>query len=399
MAQKLEKVKAGDLITASFMNTLLTQLEDLEDRVAALETNVSTPSLVVKITGFEFNKSPLRVGDRLRVKGQNFSVPAELNEVFIGGVKVLSFALDSGDTQLSFDVPTIPGLAGAGSNVTVKVTNPNGTDSDVVTVAPKLIIPDGTIQVTYVTPPVMPLGTPNIESSKSYIFTLEVKATADQQGNYTLTPSVIGVQNWTAELLEDNGDTVRSSNVITLPGNPITGATKHIRVRVKVPSAQANGTAGTVRLAVNENTPDTGVVPGNAQFVVTVGQPPPTPETRVRIMLESAFDSARITLGKVMLKRGQGMGMVGFSLQFAVGGNFQVTTAVKNPTGWTVGDIDSPSFTLANPPQGTTANKTVLAQFAAGASAAETEILINVTGTPTTGPAVNIKYAVTAGAD
>ncbi|HEV2801605.1 MAG TPA: hypothetical protein VGW12_13960 [Pyrinomonadaceae bacterium] len=393
MVQKLEKVKAGDLITANFMNSLLSHLEDLEERVAALEATDPTPA-AVKITGFEFSKNPLRVGHRLKVKGKNFSVPPELNQVFIGGVKVQTFALDSGEEQLSFDIPDIPGLVEGGSMVTVQVTNPKGTASDSLSVSPKLIIPSGNILVTYLIGPVMPAGQPNIVAGGSYIFTFEVKAIASQQGNYTLTPSVIGVQNWTAELLEDNGDIVRQSNVITLPGVPGAGATKNIRVRVKVPVGQVTGTAATLRLAVVENTPDTGVTPGNTQFTLTIGSPPPTPETRVRATLESALEPAAISQNKVMFKRGQGMGTVGLALHFTIAGNFTVTTAVKNTTGWTIGEVNTPSFQVGTPAPGQTSKHSLLAQFAAGASAGETEMYVNIKGTG----GIDIKYAQTIGA-
>ncbi|MDQ1591844.1 MAG: hypothetical protein QOG71_2471 [Pyrinomonadaceae bacterium] len=402
MVQKLEKVKAGDLITAGFINSLISQLENLEARVAELEDASSQPGQVVKITGFEFTKIPLRVGHRLEVKGKNFSVPPELNEVFIGGKKVQNFALDSGEDQLVFDVPDIPNLVESGSNVIVKVTNPLGTASDTVKVSPKLIIPQGNIQVTYLIAPVMPIGKPNIEQNSSYIFTFAVKAIASQQGDYTLTPSVIGVQNWTAELLADNGDTVRPSNIITLPGVPGTGATKNIRVRVKVPNSQPNGTKGTVRLAVSENTPDTGVTPGNQQFDITVGSPPPSPETRVRMQLESVQGGAAMGTGananKVVFKRGD-VGIVGLSLEFAVGGSFTVATAVKTPTGWTVGETDVTTFEVAKPAQGQTSHQSVFAEFTAGPTAAETEMYVMIKGTVKESQnGVDIKYAQTIAA-
>jgi hypothetical protein len=280
--------------------------------------------------------------------------------------------------------------------VPVQVTNPKGTDSDTVKVSPKLIIPQGNIQVTYLIGPVMPVGSPNIESNKAYIFTFEVKAIASQQGTYTLAPKA-NLQGWTAELLEDNGDTVRQSNVITLPGVPGSGASKNIRVRVKVPTNQAAGVNCTVHLDVKENTPDTGVTPGNQFIEVIVGQPPPSPEKRVRIMLESAQDAAHIdvALNKILFKRGQGMGTIGLSLEFSVADKFTVTTAVKNSTGWQIGDVEPSTFTVGTIPEGKTSKATVLAQLAAGQSAAETEMFVVVKGEK----GVNIKYAQTIGGE
>lgn len=393
MAQKLEKVKPGDLITSAFMNALLSQLESLEGRVAALEGGTQ-PDQTVKITGFEFNTNPLRVGHQLMVKGQNFSVPSELNEVTIGGVEVKSFAINGGEEQLGFTIPDIDGLSESGSSVVVEVSNAKGSDSDSLNVSPKVVIPQGNIQVLYKIPPVM-VGSLNIESAKAYIFTFDMKAFASQQGNYTLTPSVIGASTWTAELLEDNGDTVRASNVITLPANPSVGELRSIRVRLKIPAAQANGTAGTLRLAVTENTPGTGVTPGTAQFIVTVGHPPPTPDNRVRIMLESAEGAARVVGNKVVFKRGGGAGTVGLSLEFTVGGNFTVATSLKSSTGWTAGGVDIPSFQVSTPAPGTTTKQTIVAQFTAGATAAETEMFVTITG----GQSVNAKYAQTVGVE
>lgn len=396
MAQEFNQVHPGDLITSSFMNSVLNKLETLEDRVAALEAGGGGGSEAPRLMITEVNgPTPLRVGDPLTVKGVNFAVPAVNNEVKIGGVAVTSFGINSGATQLTFVIPEVPNLSPQGSAVTLNVKNKttDSSDSKTLTLRPAQSVPSGFIQVLYKTPPVLPLGETMILANRSYIFSFEVAIFATQQGSYTFTPQVTGATGWTAQILNDNNDQARTTPVtISVPGNDTVGAKLNLRVKLTIPTGQANGITGTLQLNVVENTPGTQVMPGGGQLIATVGQPPPTPETRVRISLESAEGAATIvpSQGKVNFNRALegGLGTVGFSVRFTEGGQYNAAVMLRNTSGWTFNLIEPQSFNVQQPAQGQTTNVQILAQFTAGQSAAATEMLVTITKAST----VNVQH-------
>lgn len=373
MAQQFERVKPGELITANLMNTIFDKLKSLDSRVTLLETSGPGDNTVV-ITGFSFTE-PLHVGDVLTIVGRNFSVPADNNIVTVGGVRVPFFRFGSSDSQLTFDVPNVAGLDPNGSSVNVVVTNPKGTDSDTVTLRPALLIPQGRVEVLYNIAPVLPFGDPNIRAG-SYIFGFSVTAFVDQDATYTLTPTIDGSGVWSAQLLEDGSDQPRASDQITIPGN-IAGVQRNIRVRATVPN-QPDGTTGTLTLAVTENTTGTMVTPGNDQIDITIGSPPPTPETRVRVTLRLADAGAQIVGDKVQFTR-DSPGRVQFTILFTEGGTYQVAAVMRNATGWSTAEIDLPTFNVTPPAAGSTTNQNINVIFTAGATGTDTDLVFMVT--------------------
>jgi|SRR5688572_6266292 len=378
------RVRPGELITAELMNQILAQLESLETRVTALET--STPgSSGVEITGFD-GPTPFRVNQPLTMRGRGFSNPGELNRLTIGGAPVTRFGFDSTTTQLTFTIPEVPGLAEAGTTVPVRVTNvANESDTSELTLRPAIIVPRGRLEVVYRTPPVMPAGELTITGSRTYVFGFEITAFVDREARYTLAPTITGSGGWTATMVSEGSE---PPNVITIPAG-VTGVTRTVRVSVTVPAAAA-GTTGQLTLNVSENTAGTGVVPGNAQISLTIGSPPPTPDTRVRISLAGADPPASISGNGARFLRNNVQGTLRIMLHFSVGGAFMVTTSMRNGTGWTSGGVDLPTFTVLAPAAGTTTNQPILAQFAAGDSATNTDFLLRVQGPE----GINVQYAL-----
>ena len=383
MADPIERVKPGDLITHVLMNSIIDKLESLQAKVAALEA-AGPGDGTVAITGFTYTE-PLRVGDILTVNGRNFSVPAENNIVTVGGARVGFFRFGSADDRLIFDVPEVTGLDPQGSPVTVSVTNPNGNASDDVNLRPRQVVPRGRLEIVYSDPPVMPFDNPNIREG-TYIFGFSLTAFVDREATYTLTPTITGTGSWGVQLLQSDSDQPRDSNEITIPGN-VSGVQRTIRVRVTVPNLP-NGTTGTLSLGVTENTADSQVSPGNATIEITVGQPPPTPETRVRVTLRRADLSARISGNKVQFPRNNEPGRIAFTILFAEGGTYRVAASVKNPSGWSAPEIDTQTLEVTPPSPGSTTNQNVNVLLQASDTAADTDMVFSVTR----GTEISVRY-------
>ncbi len=381
MALKFPRVQPGDLITADQWNSVLDALESLDSRIGA------GPDRSVAITGL-FPAGSRRVGEHLTVKGNNFAVPAILNEVTVDTVHISAFGFDYSDKQLSFDLPDVPDL-GTGKTVVIKVSNTNGFDTASLTLLPALTFPQGRLEVLYTVAPVVPVADPNIRAG-TYTFTFSVTAFVDREATYKLDPTISG-SGWTAQLLKEDSDQPRDTNLITIPGN-IAGVRRDIRVQVTVPN-QPNGSAGTLTLTVTDTSGGGKVTPGHADVPITIGNPPPTPETRVRVSLRSASAGAQIVGNKVQFARNTA-GAIAFNILFneasAPGVPYGAAVELKSPTGWTKGGISPSSIDVPNVP----ANQDVNVILTAGDTAASTDLLITISrGGIGGGKPITVTYA------
>jgi len=135
----IARVKPGDLITADFINGLIDIISDLQARVGDLENGLGQ-SQNVQITAFDPPPPPQGAGQALgqvmRIYGVNFAFPSANNTVKLqnfgvpsGGLAVVqTFRPGSSPTQLEFVIPTnIAGIAAGGTDVTITVSNSNGS--------------------------------------------------------------------------------------------------------------------------------------------------------------------------------------------------------------------------------------------------------------------------------
>ena len=88
MAQELENIQPGDLITSNLMNRIVDKLNSLETRVGLLEA-VGPEGEAVVITGL-LPSGPVGLGSELRVTGRNFGLPSA-NVVTIDNIQVTQF--------------------------------------------------------------------------------------------------------------------------------------------------------------------------------------------------------------------------------------------------------------------------------------------------------------------
>jgi hypothetical protein len=136
MATESIRVRPGDIITANFMNDLLTVLDDLRDRVDRLESG-GTPGSQVTITGFN-PTTQVAVAQPLTITGSNFDDVTANNTIQIGGQPVTQFRVGSTSTELRIIVPEIAAVPPDGMNVTVSVANKNGRAERLYRVLPKV---------------------------------------------------------------------------------------------------------------------------------------------------------------------------------------------------------------------------------------------------------------------
>ncbi len=183
------KVNPGDLIASAYLNQIIDALSGLDQRVSKLEAVGSVTNPVI-ITGFTATQ-PVHVGDQIEVDGAGFMIPSVLNQVSIGGVVVTGFAFSSSSTKLVFTVPALPTATPAGTPFTVTVTNANGSaTSQPIIIQSAVVAPAGRTQFVFSTPPVMPVGQPNITAGQVYQFAFSLTAITNLEGNYAITPTM-----------------------------------------------------------------------------------------------------------------------------------------------------------------------------------------------------------------
>lgn len=371
MSGLISKVSPGDLITAHAMNDIIDKLTDLELRIAALElTGGGTGVIIVSVTS---TSSPIRVGSRISVNGSGFAQPAALNAVTVANVAISSNAFNfaSDGEHLIFDVPAVPNLAEEGTLVTLTVTNVNGTGSIQFVLRPEAQVPTGNIQLFYSSAPVMPALEPNITANRSYIFVYTALTSVNLPSTYTVTPNLTGQAGWTAEVLQDALDQPRITPFSIASGSNVSTS---IRVRVNVPAGAPNAAAANLMISMGAATQGTNILPGNSgPIAITVGSPPPTPETRARITLRSVPVN-----GRIQLTRNTAAGVL-FNLIVTEGSGtpYVVSGAFRDVVAGTINPIPGLNAPVATPQQPATLPFTAVVNPAA--QAMNTDLIITVT--------------------
>jgi len=317
----------------------------------------------VQITGFVATQ-PIHVGDQIEIDGAGFLVPAELNQVSIGGSQVtdLSSSLNS-STKLFVNVPNIPGATSAGILVNITVSNTSGsaTSSFQLQVFSAVTAPRGNTDLQFSTPPVMPVGQPDITSGQAYTFSFSLVAVTTLAANYALTASATGT-GWSAQLV--------GSSTIAVAAGQSTNVSLQVTAGTGV---------GIVTLSAVETTPGSVVSPGNAELTITAGSPPPTPETSIRVTLAGASGGGTVSGAGVVFTLNT-EGVIGFTIVLTnAGNNYTVTAALGTPAGWTIGAIAGSPFNIQPaPPVGSPATTTIGVPLTAATGAAATNLLVTV---------------------
>lgn len=250
-------VAPGDLITAELFNNIMSDVNELMVRVAALEGGAGTakPPIITRIEPFT-----VTAGNEMTVIGENLT-PSLLTLIEIGDTRIATnrLKLGSGSTRLIFNAPTMIGLPPAGAPVTIEIANPAGQAEAAFVLRPgesenlQAIIAFRLMSVT-----------PNQDIARTTTYTLafEVDISSSHAETFTLVPSlaVTPATGWSV--------TVQGNNQITVPlsaGSPVTRA-----FTLQLQTGNNDGT-GQVSVALNANR-FTGFT-RQRNFPVAVGDP------------------------------------------------------------------------------------------------------------------------------
>jgi hypothetical protein len=325
------KVEPGDLITASLMNDVLRQLEQLEVRIAVLEKG-SVGTAGVKITELTGSK---RIGSLLEIIGKNFEVPVALNTIQIDNIPITN--LNSGtSTKIVFNIP--PNISGAPKEVTLTVSNANGSDSHKFIVLPAEQIPEGQLVITE---NLAGIGQINIGQTYTYQFILNSETIPGE--TYRLEAkydSVVGASDlaWreNTTLVLPNGQ----QQFIELPSfTPVT-----IGVKVKIPAGAQRARLYLVAQSVHN---DAKLSRTSSAVAIKVGSEQEASDPRVDVKVQPFGLLAKARLVKVdgvdtIEVPFQSSANLSFKASFKVAGTYTFETVMDPAAGsdWTIANLN-----------------------------------------------------------
>ena len=264
--QDLQQVQPGDLITADFMNALLSSVSDLEVRVAQLEAG-SGPTATGPVVTSTSPAQTVQVGGLLALFGLNFS-PLSSTTVHIGEASVTQFAAGSDSQTLRFSVPQLSGLP---RSVPITVTTPSGTSSPAVMmqVTPSDVFQGGQVFVDdeNTSPP-----TPQAGQPAQYQF--QVRSETLQPVTYQFT--AVATQVTPASPPAVWPATLNSSQQQIAEGTPFVAV-----VTVMVPAGATAGESASLTLTARSL--DGSLTATSSPVPVTVGQAAAVSDPRIQL--------------------------------------------------------------------------------------------------------------------
>lgn len=318
MPEQFERVQPGDLITADFMNRLLTALEGLEGRVAALEGATAGAVVITRVS-----PEPVRVNQRLQVEGRNFGFSTGAHRVFLDTVQVLSFVSGT-DERMIFTVPPIPGLPQEGRTVTLSVRNQDVVASRPIVVLPLQLPLEGNLEISFQS------GAPiTISPGGQATLPYRVFSRVNQTARFPIQATVSGVPNVSAwqdqiQILGQDGAPLDSGSIEL-------GTLREGTVLVRIPSVPTSPSSFT--LTVSSIVPGVAVRPDIRSF--SVGTPTQAEDPSFSFVPFGAEPPAAHIGGEIRLPAG-GQALLTFLAEFTVEGQYNLLPRVVTGTGWTV---------------------------------------------------------------
>lgn len=378
MTVPVQRVQPGDLITSSFVNSLIDTLVDLDRRIASLEAGVTTSRQMMI-----FSPTPtdtFHVGDEMRILGQGFGIPALNTVTFDNTARVATFKTGSSENLLIIDVPNLI-LPQQGKVVTMAVSNATGfaqTSFNLLPEVPKL--PVGTISMNQVASPQQLVQAPGFD-----LF-YNVGAAVNLAETYVVGAQLTNAPGWQAFLADAQNNKLTPSE---LQLGAFASGQMHIRVVVP------NGASGTAQLVVTvasktnpaSNTNPNGITTASTGILSLPvgGLAPGADKIGVafnRVFAPAAFDG----ISTFTVPRNQ-TGTIGFMVTLPPGApaaNYTATLAFdQGATGWGAPQITDPQTSPPNAATcrfpNATGQKTILVNIAPQGNTQPTNLTITVT--------------------
>jgi hypothetical protein len=313
-------VAPGDLITAELFNQMLSDINDLAIRLAALEGASGGPVIDhIEPAGDK------PAASKITIVGLNFRPDDVDTFVSFGNIQIADFFVESDETHIMVPVPV--SLQGLPADVPVSVTcNGKKSNAVVIRVVPQVITPTGFPHVTY-----QGGALPEIVIGDTYDLTWHIHSQVNVAQTFDLVPTV-NVQSGTA-----NAAAWLAEIQVTPPG-PVTispGASQDIAMKVKVP---ANAGVADVGLRAESTTVD--VIQGQGAPVhFAVGDTPKLPDNRAlpsvaQFISNSSLSSLNIQGQPKGFKIAPSVNKLALPLQIATnaqGGGFYLFEGVPEP--------------------------------------------------------------------
>jgi len=320
-----QSVRPGDLITAEQFNQILSDVNDLLQRVAILEAGTDTTAKKPVIHAIL--PKIVRTGDEVTVQGEN------LTPKLLSGVQVEEVSIDlqdlsskSGPTLLVFKAPAVS-LPSSGATVVLRVDNPAGFAQETYFQLPAVaenIKADVAFALTGVTPkePIQP--------NKTYDYKFEIEIHSSHDESFVLTPKISGT-GWTAVV-----DGSAKIDVTSASAGPGIKVTKTIKV--------TTGASGTGSLDLSLKGTKFPAFAASAQPTpVKIDQQQPIPDSGMKVHSVSAAPTVdRLIVDTTLLVKAAQGATPGLTLltvltQFPTSGKYKIEGLAVTPPGeWNV---------------------------------------------------------------
>jgi hypothetical protein len=355
MAQLLNRVQPGDVITSEMWNLVVDTINEL------LQSGQSTGIKVAAMVPAGTIAEPIRIGTLLQITGQNFGYSiGQTSVTFTGAVGSAVIARDkmltgSSDSRLLLIVPQIPGLPQTGATVALRVDNGVATDDRSVFVMPIVVTLQGDVFVSW-RADITPNPNPNpLQANQPAGFAFQLQTGINMPATFNLSAAI---PNATAaippelpasiEFHDESGNTIPNKSV-----DMGKSETRNIVVRIpQIPQAWANQSFSLRFTATSGNVTNADTRSFTVGTLVPPTDPNIQPQQTGAVVLEVATGNVdtnplngKLDGTTISLKPGRQM-IVMFNLKLTQTGNHDLTIQPKSGTtlnGWSPQLVNTPS--------------------------------------------------------
>lgn len=387
MAQLLQRVEPGDVITADMWNLVVDAVNEI------LQSSQTGGIKVAAVVPAGTAAEPIRVGAPLQITGQSFGYAlGQTRVVFEGQSTQVAVSHDqlltgSSDTRLLLIVPPIPGLTAAGATMAMRVTNGVADDVRTVLVMPIVILLTGDMFVTWRSDLTNPSPNPLVPNQEArFNYTLE--SATNLPASFDLSAAITNSSSPIPAGLLDSIE-FRNENNALIEGRRLDlGRSERRNVVVRIPQVPATWANQSFTLAM---TSSAGGVTGTDSRSLTVGVPVPAADPNITVQATGATvldvasgnpdnnpSNGRLDGSTIKLKVGKRMVVFFNVTRLGVQGIYDITIAPKDGTqlvGWApqLANTPTPITVTVNNDQ-TTRLVSFAVTPAAGASATGTVV-------------------------